>query len=259
MNKRMMVGLLLSVALIAALAMLPRGIGAVSDLCAEGAAEAAPMQSVTLAFDADGVDTPGYMLRKLALEGKMLTIPIQPEQTRMSEDAVLDAASASMSPYVEEGLFRWFDDSYVSIQPYLGIDPENKNNNMIFWTVSYVFDREPYQSLFLHIDDETGRALFINYETAMPERFEDYGPERQTLLMEGFIHSFFGQLELLDDQMTGYRRLLSREQREKTLAEDVTCVVYTLNDGVYGQIQVEFYITPEGFRVYFPGEQVESL
>lgn len=259
MNKRATVGLLLSVALIAALAMLPRGLGALSDLRAEGTAEAAPMQSVTLAFDSDGVDAPGYMLRKLALEGKMLTIPIQPEQAQMSEDGVLDAASASMGAYVEEGLFQWFDASYVSIQPYLGIDPENKNNNMIFWTVACTFDQEPYQSLFLHIDDETGRALFINYETCMPERFEDHGPEGQTLLMEGFIRSFFGQLELLDDQMTGYRKLLSREQREKTLTEDVTCVVYTLNDGVYGQIQVEFYITQEGFRVYFPGAQVESL
>ena len=70
--------ILLALLLIAGMAMLPRGIAGISDLLTNEKAGTASMQTVELDFYSAKKDEPGYMMRKLALEQRMTTVPIKP-------------------------------------------------------------------------------------------------------------------------------------------------------------------------------------
>lgn len=242
--------LLITVMLIAGLALMPQVAAAVSDFMENEKAGTAPMQSVELAFDADRAAEPGYMMRKLALAQRMTALPIAPEQAAMTEDEVYAAAEDGMDIYVESNMFAWLDISYRNAQPYLGVDPNDKNNNTIFWGVTFTAEDDPSYYLFLHIDDETGKILYINYVASEEDKFNYYHPENQRLMMEGFVHSFFSPLNLT--QLSEYENLLETSVSEPYVTDDVTSVRYTFEDAQYGTISVEFYITPSGFHVYFP-------
>lgn len=244
--------LILAFVLLAGMAMLPRGIAVISDLLTNKKAGIASMQTVELDFYSSKKDEPGYMMRKLALEQRMTTVPIKPKQAKMTEEEALTAAFEGMKPYIEAEMFSWFDFSFSGAEPYLGIDPEDKNNNTIFWGVSFVAEGKPYQNLFLHIDDETGKILYINYGTDGPDQYTYYYPENQRVLMEGFTDSFFTPLNLLTEHLDEYKNLISTNMTERKLTDDVTCLLYTFEDKQYGIIDVEFYITPAGFWVNYP-------
>lgn len=244
--------LLLTVLLIAALALLPQAVASVSDTMANEKPGTASMQSVELKFGTDD-QQPGYMMRKLALEQWMTTVPITADGTSMTEEEVYAAAEAGMEPYLEAGIFEWFDVSYRAAEPYFGLDPYDKSNYMVFWGVTLVNESAPYQSLFLHIDDETGKILCINYETYADDRFNYYDPENHRLMMEGFVDAYYSPLELTQADLAEYKDLLGTGVEELDLTDDVTAVRYSFDDAQYGEINVEFYIIPSGFYVYFPG------
>lgn len=242
--------LLLTVLLIAALALMPKAVAGISDHMANEQPGTAPMQSVELALGTDKTDKPGYMMRKLALEQRMTTIPIKPEQAKMTEEEVFTATQDGMAVYMEADMFEWFEYTFSSAEPYLGIDPEDKNNNTIFWGVTFTAQGTPYHHLFVHIDDETGKILYIAYETYGEDQYNYYYPENQRLMMEGFVDSFFRPLNLT--QRSEYENLQAESVSEPKVTDDVTCVRYTFEDAQYGIINVEFYITPVGFNLAFP-------
>lgn len=244
--------LLLVVALIALFAVMPKLAAAVSDHFTNERPGSAPMQSVELALSSGKADEPGYMMRKLALEQRMSTIPIEPAQASMTAEDALAAAQDGMTAYMEAHMFEWFEYTFCSAEPYLGIDPDDKTNNSIFWSITFATQSDPYHYLFLHIDDETGKILYLSYETNGPDKYNYYYPENQRLMMEGLVDAFFGPLNLT--QRGEYENLLGESVIEKELTDDVTCVVYTFDDAEYGTIHVAFHITPEGFHVYFPNE-----
>lgn len=247
--------LLLTVLLIAALALLPQAVAGLSDFLGNEKPGSATMQSVELAFDVNWIEEPGYMMRKLALEQNMSTVPIAPEQAAMTEEEVLTAAQDAMTPYMEAGVFDWFEYTFSSVEPYLAVDPGDKNNNSIFWSVAFVREEKPYQSLFLHLDDETGCILFLSYETYGPDRFNYYYPENQRLMMEGLVDSFLEPLKLTASQLSEYDNLEGCAVAEQKMTDDVTCVRYTYEDAQYGTIDVAFLISPEGLHIYFPSQQ----
>lgn len=246
--------LLLALALIAGLAMLPQGIAGISDYLINEKQGTASMQTVELTLYSDKTDEPGYMMRKIALEQRMTTIPIEPEQTSMTEQEVIDAAIEGMAVYVDANMFEWFDYSFCRAEPYLGIDPENQSNNSVIWGVTFVNEKDSYHHLFLHIDDETGRILYISYETYGTDKYKYYYPENQRLMMESFADAFFRPLNLTASEMEEYKNFGGMEAVEQESTDDMTVVVYTYEDTEYGTIRAGFYISPVGFGVYFPSE-----
>ena len=248
---KLSVTVLLTLALLVALALMPRAVAGITDLLADEKGGTASMQSVELAFPGDQTELPGYMMRKLALEQRMTSVPITAEQAAMTEDQVYAAAEAAMEIYVQAGLFEWFEVDFQSLQPYLGIDPNDKSNNTLFWGVDFTKQGDQYQDLFLHIDDETGKILYISYTTNAPDKFNYYYPENQHAMMESFVDAFFSPLNLAD--RSEYEGLLGESAVEQELTDDVTCILYTFHDAQYGMMHIEFYITPSGFHVYFPG------
>lgn len=247
------IAVLLSMVLVAGLALLPRGIANISDSLINEKPGTATIDTVELIVYSDQTDEPGYMIRKLAMEQRMTTIPIEPEQAAMSEEEVLNAALEGMGPYVDARIFEWFEYSFFSAEPYLGMDTENQSNNSIFWSVTFSNEEKPYHNLFLHIDDETGCILYLSYETYGPDADKYYEPESQRLMMEGFVDAFFRPLNLTASDMSVYKNFIGIEVHEKETPDEVTVVSYTYDDAVYGAVHVTFHISPDGLRV-FPGE-----
>ena len=92
----------------------------------------------------------------------------------------------------------------------------------------------------------------MEYETDGPDQFDYYYPDNQRLMMEGFVDSFFGPLNLTSYQLSEYKNLVSQNVTERKLTDDVTCARYTFEDSEYGIIIVEFIISPKGFLVSYP-------
>lgn len=247
------IAVFLSLVLIAGLALLPKGIAGISDYLSNEKPGTASIHTVELSVYSDQTDEPGYMMRKLALEQRMNTIPIEPEQATMTEEEVLNAALEGMVAYEDAEIFEWFEYTFFSAEAYLGMDPENQNNNSIFCGVQFTREEKPYQNLFLHIDDETGRILYLSYETYGPDADKYYEPENQRLMIEGFVDAFFRPLRLTPSDMSVYKNFIGIEVNEQETPDEVTVVSYTYDDAVYGAVHVTFHISPEGLHV-FPGE-----
>ena len=90
------IAVFLSMVLITGLALLPKGIAGISDYLSNEKPGTASIHTVELSVYSDQTDEPGYMMRKLALEQRMNTIPIEPEQASMTEEEVLNAVLEGM-------------------------------------------------------------------------------------------------------------------------------------------------------------------
>ena len=242
--------LMLTGLLFAFFAVLPRLTGAFYDDRLQGQSGSAPIQSVELVLNDMDSDAPGYMLRKLALERSMTDVPITSQQASMTEEEVIAAAQAGMEIYVDAGIFEWFDCTYQGADPYFGLEPSDKSRHMIFWSVVFTNENSPYQSLLLHIDDETGKIIYIKYESGEQDR-ELANPEDRRKLMDGFIQSFLLPLSLMPSQVWEYENLEGTVSQSTVEYPELSMVAYTYKDWQYGFITVEFNIIPVGFYVYF--------
>lgn len=245
MNKMKTAALLLSLLIIAALSILPRAVAVISDIRATEKPDSAPMQSVELDFDSEKAENTGYMMRKLALEQRMNDIPIESEQASMTSEEVVNAAVAGMEAYTQVDLFEWFDYNYCSTEAYLAVDPEQKNNISVIWGVTFWNENDPYNYLFLHIDDETGKIVYINYETADKEPYLALDREKQVKMIEGFADAFFRPLNLMMDAE------LEVSMTDRNILDNGIDAKYTFVDAEYGTICVEFHIRPERFWVSY--------
>ena len=250
---------LLAILLIAGFALLPQAVSALSDRKENRKAGTAPVQSVDLIIDAipnseaNAVATPGYMLRKLAMEQNMTSVPILPDAAVMTQAEALAAAREAMDIYVENSVFEWFEPTYSMAEPYLGIDPDNMSNSAIFWAVNFTRDsKEGYHSLFIHIDDQTGKILYIKYETFGKNDYPFYYPENQRSTMAGFVNAFLYPLGLEGVDTREYEGLVDIGISEENLSDGYLCTQYTFVDAQYGKICLEFHVTPSGFYVHYP-------
>lgn len=235
--------LALTAGLIALGAFLPGIAGAAADLIATASVRSAPMESVELEFS-NGQDDPARMLRKLALEQHMNTLPVTAQETSMTEEAVFAAVESCMEAYVSEELFYWFKDTYRMAEPYLAISRDDTSNVSIFWAVHIVHEGDPYRNLFLHVDDETGKILYLDYVTYDPD--STFYPEDQSRVVDTLAQIYFDQLGLTEPAASDSVTV------DELVDNDVHCLRYTFPDTDYGSIVIEFYSKPNGFYILFP-------
>ncbi len=250
---------LLAIVLIAGFALLPQAVSALSDRLENRKAGTAPVQSIDLNVDtaanseSDTVATPGYILRRLALEQNMTSVPILSDAATMTQDEALTAAQEAMDIYVRNSVFEWFEPTYFMAQPYLGVDPDNMSNSAVFWGVTFTREeKEAYHSLFVHVDDQTGKIFYVKYETYSKNGYPFYYPENQRPTMEGFVRAFLYPLGLEGVDTREYEDLVDIGVTQEQLSDGYTCTQYTFVDVQYGQICLEFNVTPSGFYVHYP-------
>ena len=250
--------LMLTGLLFAFFAVLPRLTGAFYDDRLQGQSGSAPIQSVELELHDMDSDAPGYMLRKLALERSMTDVPITSQQASMTEEEVIAAAQAGMEIYVDAGIFEWFDCTYQGADPYFGLEPSDKSRHMIFWSVVFTNENRPYQSLLLHIDDETGKIIYIKYEDDGTSR-EFASAEAAEEILDRFIHAFLFPLSLLPSQLGTYENLDGSVSRETTHYINGSDVIFTYRDVQYGDVYVVLTVTTTGFYSTFPMMSVREV
>lgn len=239
--------LLITVLVLTLLAVMPRIVAVISDLCANRQPSSAPMPSIVLQFSESKTLDPGAMLQRLALEQNMNTIPIVAEQALMTEAEAYAAVEKLMQEYCDSGIFDWFDYSHRSAQPYLAMDPDDTTNFGIVWAVNFVHEDDPYENLFVHLDDTTGRILYMDYYT-VEERFP---PEEQAYVFEPLVTIFLNQLGLMyaNDY---FGENVDTQVTEQQVGDDGYMVRYTFRDIEYGEIVLEFHVAPHGFYTTMP-------
>ena len=249
--------LMLTVALIVTGMFLPVIAGLVMDGLSIGKAAAAPMQSVELSFSTDEEKREGYMLKKLALEREMTSFPVTAGEASMSEEDVFTAVEAQMDRYVAAGVFQWFEPSYRSAEPYLFVSGDSSNNMSIIWAVHIVQEADPYQNLFLHLDDETGSILYMDYVNTNTDEYL-YNPDVESAekemwsAMDAFTGVYFSQRGLTEQAETERSGTQSDYTYLYTEPAEGASAVYVFTDTGYGDVTIQFVLKYNGFYIMFP-------
>lgn len=235
--------LLLTIGLIGCGAILPGIVAAVMDRDAVNQTGTREMASVALEMGEEKqlLSTAG----KLDLLRRGQTINITEKEASMTLADVNGAVETAMAEYIDAGIFEWFDfDAWIT-QPKLCIDPDSPDNYGVFWTVTIINKMEPYQTLSMDIDDETGKIYSIRYDTYGEYRLEGVW-ERNAAIMDSFVHVYLSQLGMMEQDAEPYL-----EYGE--LDGEVLCGGFYFTDEHYGRCGIEFYVTGTGsFWNYFP-------
>lgn len=183
---------------------------------------------------------------KIALLRDGKTINITEKEAAMSEAQVNAAVEKALSEYIDAGIFDWFEYTAWHTQPKLYIDPDVPDNYGIFWTVTILNEKEPYQNLTMDVDDETGNIFSIRYDI-----YESYSldriKERNSAILDTFVHVYLSQLGIADPLENTEAYVEYGE-----LDGEVFYGVFLLQDEELGNIPIEFSVAgPGSFWVYF--------
>ena len=165
----------------------------------------------------------------------------------MTMEEVLAAAWAGLQIYFDTGIMEYFESNYESAEPYLGVDPNDKSNYAVLWSVVL---SDGKQSVLLHIDDETGKIMLFVYDNYDSTReFAEDGGQK---LMQKLTHAFLAPLFLHPSQMEELGELVGNVATEETPEEGGLSKIYTYQSTPYGTLRVGFHISTTGAYVYFP-------
>lgn len=239
---------LLTALLLAVFALLPKMAASVQDHVTINHFGYSQMQQVQLNLSEKKETIP--MMGKLSMLSHIEAVDIDYSQTSMTEEEVYAAAEDWMGDYEEAGIFQWFDITFRSAYPKLGIDMTDAKNYLVFWTVTYTNQNSPHQSLMMDIDDETGKILSIRYAV-----FDSYSMDgvwkRNQLLADAFTEIYFAQLGMTEAKE--YAQSTKTGYEYSARDGGVSSALYRLEDAAYGQILLEFYVEgPGGFYTNFP-------
>lgn len=236
--------ILLTILILAAFASLPTIAASVQDCTIVNSSGYRQMQFLKLDLSEEKKTIP--MIGKLALISNMENILIDPSQASMTEDEVFQAAESLMKAYEDAGIFQWFDVTVRAAVPQLGVDLNDANNFIVYWTVSFIGENDPGQSLELNIDDETGKILCLSYAV-----YDSYTMDgvwgRNGTVINAFTDIYFSQLSMTEAKE--YAESIEYFERDG----GVSSALYSFRDAVYGEIKLEFFAEGSGgFFLNFP-------
>lgn len=238
--------LLLAAAVIVGCAYLPGFVGTMQDN-AENEVRYAEIQALQLQLgNAQRGELP--MLGKLSLLKRGTTMEIAEEDAPMLPDTVLDRSHTEFSRYMDCGLIHTeLDFSKIWATPFLVFSPEDPDVNFIYWSVE-VLDSSVNTSLTLLIDDETGKLLRIDYYT--DEWY--YAPEEQYYLLDTFYNVYMESLDLIEELKAREDAVSDRETFTEDISTDGSAGIRVrFSDPEYGEVNLDFYVHPNGFYCYF--------
>ncbi len=232
--------LLLSLVLLVLGAALPRIAAFMQDTARQNRSGHSEMQALQLDFSEER-NLLSHM-GKLSALGRGGPISISDDAVAMTETQAYAAAEKAMAAYEDAGLFQWFDVSYASAQPNISISMENVNHTVVYWTVSYMYKKDPNQTLMLDIDDETGKVLRITYHKYSTFSMEGVW-ERNRDALERFAEIYFSQLGLQEQatqaKAAGYYTFYERDG-------GVSAAQYIFTDEAYGEVVIDLYAEGSG-------------
>ena len=170
-------------------AILPRIVAAVQDDAILSRGGYSEITTIRLDF------LERTMMDKLSILSHAQPVDITRTQATMTQEAVFAAVEREMAMYEDAGIFQWFEITRLTAQPKLGIDVNDVNHYLVYWTVTYINKKDPNRSLVVDLDDESGKILSIRYEV-----YDTYSMdgvwERNRATMDAFTEIYFSQLDL---------------------------------------------------------------
>lgn len=230
--------LALTAALLVGGAFLPKGADLLLDGNKSDGVAYTELRTVELNLKQDEAGAPEGFEAKLALYGGMYTVPVGEEAASLSREQALAAAVGELTAYMDAGLMAWCDFTYQSLELYIGIDPLEPNNNNLFWTVSFVEEGEPYSSIFLHLDDETGKILYLTYDSQLV----NYDEAERQRVAELVPELYFTALGMEDVYQHGVN---------SALRKDALVSSCTVSAPAHGEITFECVVSEQGFEIVF--------
>ena len=176
------------------------------------------------------------MADKLSLLSRSQPVDITHTQATMIQEEVFAAVEREMAQYEDAGIFQWFEITRRTAQPKLGIDVNDVNHYLVYWTVTYINKTDPSRSLIVDLDDESGKILSIRYEV-----YDTYSMdgvwERNRATMDAFTEIYFSQLDVTPPNYEYFER-----------DGGVSSALYR-----FEEFAIEFFTEGAGgFYLYFP-------
>ena len=176
------------------------------------------------------------MADKLSLLSYSQPVDITHTQATMTQEEVFTAVEREMAQYEDAGIFQWFEITRRTAQPKLGIDVNDVNHYLVYWTVTYINKKDPSRSLVVDLDDESGKILSIRYEV-----YDTYSMdgvwERNRATMDAFTEIYFSQLDVTPPDYEYFER-----------DGGVSSALYR-----FEEFAIEFFTEGAGgFYLYFP-------
>lgn len=176
------------------------------------------------------------MADKLSLLSRSQPVDITHTQATMTQEEVFAAVEREMAQYEDAGIFQWFEITRRTAQPKLGIDVNDVNHYLVYWTVTYINKTDPSRSLMVDLDDESGKILSIRYEV-----YDTYSMDgvwdRNRATMDAFTEIYFSQLDVTPPNYEYFER-----------DGGVSSALYR-----FEEFAIEFFTEGAGgFYLYFP-------
>ena len=176
------------------------------------------------------------MMDKLSILRHAQPVDITHTQATMTQEAVFAAVEREMVRYEDAGIFQWFEITRQTAVPKLGIDINDVNHFLVYWTVTYINKTDPSRSLMVDLDDESGKILSIRYDV-----YDTYSMdgiwERNRATMDAFTEIYFSQLDVIPPDYEYFER-----------DGGVSSALYH-----FEELAIEFFAEGAGgFYLYFP-------
>lgn len=227
---------LLSLFVVAAGALLPSLVSALSDQPSESIA-LRDMSTVKLDIESEK-DTLSTA-EKLFLLGSGVFIDIDSYNASRTKDDILAFAQKNLEPYFEAGLLPGsIDDYHMDAGARLGYYHYDADLNMIVWAV--LIESKMGVCIDLIVDDETGTILYINVNSAegpLTEVYNDFG-----YIGDAFTQIYFSQLGI-----------------QPVLYDAVSANEFVITDETYGELIITLAVHYGGFRVAISLQDAERM
>ena len=230
----------LTVVLILLCAFLPRIIGYAQDTQAIN--RVGYSQSAQVQLDIQQDMTP---LGKLSLLCRMEGVLEVPEEfAQMTAAEAEQAALDALRPYVEGGLIPEFTVWYIEARPFLILTPEEVDLAGLVWSVTVLEDEEGVMNMSIDIDDATGTLLRLHYT------YEFWEKRDQNEALDQFAEIYFRGLGVEEHQ-----KYATNDLESWYIGDNVEGIRYRVADRIYGEVNLDLFVSPYGFYVDTPKEK----
>ena len=227
---------LLTVAVVAACAMLPTFVAGMQDNVQQDEITVGDVNEVKLEVEKLN------MFEKLFLFREGQSIIYKKEKTELVSKDMEILVSEQLRPYVDAGLILGdVNDLSMEATPMLYFYSGKTDLSHVFWNVNIFSYEEPFYHLELYLDDETGKIIVINLYCDEP--VYDYDMfERLQMFLEIYISNFEDDIE--DD--TEYVPVVEIVENTNTDVEVISAEL-RWGDVIYGELTLEFAFSPYSF------------
>lgn len=239
--------ILFTIALLVAGANLPGIMATVQDGTTVNHSGFSEMDSISLDFsgsDTSGSDTTGSLLEKLALIRDGSFYDVSPGNTTISQGDIEEIVRAGLAPYYEVNLIPddWGKYEFSAL-PNLVYSSTPISTYGILWVVTIHWPQSG-DNLELYVDDETGRILYLHYNTAVP--MDLYTDRGYMIALSNAYFTSTGISEILEyPEAFGVEWVEFDDSSLNSKGDKYCC--YSIYHPDYASISIQFWLYADGF------------